>query len=188
MFAGPRLDRQPTVTQFCGVGAIRPEFATEQQQPSAPCCIFVSLKMAGSRGDPARGRLVDRSVFSFISADPQAIECTRPGSVPIQGLRQPWTGTDRRCRLTGSQAILGHGGTGSGPAIARLLADTCPGLAASAVSARRRRVAEPDQLTSRLPGMAWHWISPAACAGWFSATERRHVVSPVFDPTGILLL
>jgi hypothetical protein len=86
MFAGPRLDRQPTVTMFCGVGAIRPEFSTEQQQPSAPCCIFVSLKMAGSRGDPARGRLVDR----------QAIECTRPGSVPIQGLRQPWTGTDRR--------------------------------------------------------------------------------------------
>jgi hypothetical protein len=96
MFAGPRLDRKPTVTQFCVVGAIRPEFATEQQQPSAPCCIFVSLKMAGSRGDPARGRLVDRSVFSFISAEPQAIEFTRPGSVPIQGLRQPWTGTDRR--------------------------------------------------------------------------------------------
>jgi hypothetical protein len=59
MFAGPRLGRQPTVTGLCGVGAIRPEFSTEQQQPSAARCIFVSLKMAGSRGDPARWRLVD---------------------------------------------------------------------------------------------------------------------------------
>jgi len=122
MFAGSRLNRQRTVTDLYGVRAIRPAFSTEYQQTSATRCIFVSLKMASLRGDPARWRLVDSSIFSFISAcltsvsqrcaismrmaldsgsaisrkNRTQIECKRPGSVPIHGLRQPWTGTAQR--------------------------------------------------------------------------------------------
>ena len=136
MFAGSRLNRQRTVTDLYDVRAIPPCVFHRVSADQRDALHFCLIENGQSQERPCALAARRQSVFSFISAcltsvsqrcaismrmaldsgsaisrkNRTQIECNRPGSVPIHGLRQPWTGTAQRwgCRRGGANEDLSY--------------------------------------------------------------------------------